>query len=139
MPLVPFDPSEVEGFYEQYYQLQDGNGLAVFRGKRIMDGDGLGSLLSGVFKAVTPSLKSLAKTAVTSLGKRAIGVAGDILRGENAGESALRGLKNVGGDILSGAHDQIDGSEVKNEFKRKRGGGKMRGGKRRRKTIFDGI
>ena len=42
MALLALDPSEVEGFYGHYYQQQEGNGLAVFRGKRIMDGNGLG-------------------------------------------------------------------------------------------------
>ena len=62
MTLVAFDPSEVEGFYEHYYQQQEGNGLAVFRGKRIMDGNGLGSILGGVFRAVAPTLKNFSQS-----------------------------------------------------------------------------
>ena len=142
MTLVAFDPSEVEGFYEHYYQQQEGNGLAVFRGKRIMDGNGLGSILGGVFRAVAPTLKNFAKSAAKSFGNQALSVAGDILRGEDAGQSALRGLKNVGGDILSDAKtslQSVDGEEVRQQMKRKRGNSTKKRGGKRKKTIFDGI
>ena len=70
MALVAFDPSEVEGFYEHYYQQQEGNGLAVFRRKRIMDGNGLGSILGGSFFALLLQLlKNFAKSAAKELRK----------------------------------------------------------------------
>ena len=144
MSLVAFDPNEVEAFYQKYYQLQDGNGLSVFRGKRVMDGDGLGSFLSGAFKAVAPALKGLAKSAIGTLGKTAIGVATDALRGHDAGESASRRFRDAGATILDSAGSALNGiggdgevspAVIRKELKRKTPKKKKRTNKRA-KTIF---
>ena len=145
MSLVAFDPNEVEAFYQNYYQLQDGNGLSVFRGKRVMDGDGLGSLLSGAFEAVAPALKGLAKSAVGTLGKTAIGVAADALRGHDAGESASQSFRSAGASILDSAGSAFDGiggddeappAVIRKELKRKAPRSKKKRSTKRTKTIF---
>ena len=100
MEIEPFDFNETAPFYEEYYKLQEGQGLAVFRGRRHIEGDGLGSMLGGLFKAVAPTLKSVGKAALSSFGKQAVGVAKDVLAGRDFKESALEGLKAAGGDML---------------------------------------
>ena len=126
MALEPFDVNETEGFYDRYYRMQDGDGLAVCKGKRVMDGNGLGSILGGVFRAVAPALKSIAGSAARNLGKQALNVAGDVLRGEELGPSALRGLRAAGSGVLNDA--------ARSTGKRRRAPGGRRS--KRAKTIF---
>jgi hypothetical protein len=91
--IVPYSPLDSAEFYEEYYTRQVGDGLAVFSGRPIMDGDGLGSILGGVLKAVTPTLKNLASSAVKSIGRQALNVVGDVASGKDLKTSALSGLK----------------------------------------------
>lgn len=109
MELEPFDVNETAPFYEEYYKMQDGQGLAVFRGRRHIEGDGIGSMLGGLFKAVAPTLKSVGKSALSSLGKQAMGVAKDVLAGKNFKESALGGLRAAGGEMLDDTVQRIGG------------------------------
>lgn len=135
MGLVPFDPNETEPFYTQYYEYQDGDGLAVFRGKRHTDiqGDGIGSVLGGIFRAVAPTLKKVGKSAAMNLGKQALHVARDVLDGKNFKESAMSGLRSAGGDVLD---DAIGGFGGNKSRKRKApSGGKRHRGKRPRTVI----
>ena len=145
MSLVAFDPNEVEAFNQKSYQLQDGNGLSVFRGKRVMDGDGLGLLLSGAFKAVSPAFKGLAKSAIGTLGKTAIGMGTDALRGQDVGESASRRFRSAGASILDSAGSAFDGiggddeappAVIRKELKRKIPKSKKKRGTKRARTIF---
>ena len=132
MALVPFDINETSGFYDRYYKSQDGDGLAVFKGRRVMDGDGLGSFLGGVFRAVAPTLKTLAGSAVRNIGTQALNVAGDVLNGEDAGQSAVRRLRAAGGGVLSDAVASLSRGQNR---KRSRVAGKRKPSKRAR-TIF---
>ena len=120
MELEPFDFNETAPFYEAYYGAQAGNGLSVFAGKRHIEGDGLGSMLGGLFEAVAPALKSVGKSAITSLGKGAIGVAKDVLAGKDFKESALDGLKEAGEDILDNTLDTLSGKKRKTPARRYR-------------------
>ena len=130
MELQPFDASETAPFYEEYYKMQDGQGLAVFSGRRHIEGDGLGSALGGLFKAVAPTLKSVGRSALSALGKGAIGVAKDVMDGKSFGESALNNLKAAGGDLLDDAADSIS-----RKRKRTGGGGRKKRVKRQRSII----
>lgn len=141
--IVPFNPADTASFYDEYYSQQAGNGLAVFSGRRIMDGDGIGSFLSGVFKASQPLLKNVAKSALKTVGKQALNVVGDVVAGKGLRESALGGLKNAGGEIMGDVFravsrgDESSGARRRaNKRKNKSRGG---GGKRSResKTIFN--
>ena len=125
MELEPFDVNETAPFYEAYYGTQAGDGLSVFAGKRHIEGDGLGSMLGGLFKAVAPALKSVGKSALKSIGRGAIGVAKDVLAGKDFKESALDGLKEAGGEILDSTLDNIPSRKRKapsrrNKSKRQR-------------------
>jgi len=123
----PIDLNSTAGFYEEYYSQQHGNGLAAFRGSKHMDGDGLGSVLGNVFRSVAPKLAQFGKSAIRTVGKHAINLAKDALRGEDVGESAVRNLRAAGGDLL----DDFQLSPPKAK-KRKRSSKKQNGG-----TIFD--
>ena len=120
MELEPFDVSETAPFYEAYYGAQAGDGLSVFAGKRHIEGDGLGSMLGGLFKAVAPALKSVGKSALKSIGRGAIGVAKDVLAGKDFKESALDGLKEAGGEILDSTLDNIPSRKRKAPSRRNR-------------------
>ena len=117
MELEPFDVSKTAPFYEAYYESQAGDGLSVFAGKRHINGDGLGSILGGLFKAVAPTLKSVGKSALKSIGRGAIGVAKDVLAGK---ESALDGLKEAGGKILDSTLDNMAPRKRKASSRRSR-------------------
>jgi phage-related protein len=135
--IVSFNPHDSSDFYEEYYARQVGDGLAVFSGRPIMDGDGLGSFLGGVLKAVSPTLKNIASSAVKSIGKQALNVVGDVASGKNFKTSALNGLKNVGNDVMSDVFQAVNKSSNKN---RKRGNSSRRQGgskKKKQRSIFD--
>ena len=53
----------------------------------------------------------MGKSAITSLGKGAIGVAKDVLAGKDFKESALDGLKEAGEDILDNTLDTLSGKK----------------------------
>ena len=55
----------------------------------------------------------MGKSAITSLGKGAIGVAKDVLAGKDFKESALDGLKEAGEDILDNTLDTLSGKKRK--------------------------
>jgi hypothetical protein len=101
--LVKYHPSDSKSFYEEYYRVQTGSGLGVYRGRRVIKGGGLGSMFSGLLRTVAP----LAKKAAMSLGKRALSsvadIASDTLDGQNIGASIRRRAKAAGEDILSDA------------------------------------
>ena len=119
MEMEPFDFNETAPFYEEYYKLQEGQGLAVFKGRRHIEGDGLGSMLGGLFKAVAPTLKSVGKAALSSLGKQAVGVAKDVLAGRDFKESALEGLKTAGGELLDEGVSALSSGGRKRKSKKK--------------------
>ena len=108
--IVPYNPQDTSEFYETYYAHQVGDGLAVYSGRPIMDGDGLGSFLGGVFKSIAPALKGVASSAVKTVGKQALNVARDVIAGDDFKSSALRGLKNVGGEVMRDVVSTVAGS-----------------------------
>lgn len=114
--IVPFNPIETSDFYEDYYTRQVGDGLAVYSGRSVMDGDGLGSFLGGMMKRVAPALKGLAK----SVGKRAIGVARDALDGKDFKSSAIQGLRNVGGDVLDDVFTAVSSPRKRKRYQNKK-------------------
>jgi hypothetical protein len=83
--------------YLNYYNNQVGTGLAGFQGLRYQKGHGwFGRLFSNV---VLPFMKQV----LPAIGKRAlpsgIGLAQDILDGENVGRSTLKRLKEAGRNV----------------------------------------
>ena len=79
--------------YNQYYNEQVGSGLAGFSGVRYQRGHGFfGRLISGIGSFIKQALPSLGKRALPS----AIGLAQDIVAGENVGTSAKKRLIEAG-------------------------------------------
>ena len=131
-----FDHGQTEQFYEEYYQRQVGDGLSVYSGRTVMDGDGIGSFLGGMLKKMTPALKSVAKT----VGRNALGIVRDVVDGKDLKQSAMRGLRSAGGEVLGDVFDavSVDNSNEPTRPSRKRasrrGGGSR---KKKRGTVFD--
>ena len=131
-----FDHGQTEQFYEEYYQRQVGDGLSVYSGRTVMDGDGIGSFLGGMLKKMTPALKSVAKT----VGRNALGIVRDVVDGKDLKQSAMRGLRSAGGEVLGDVFDavSVDNSNAPTRPSRKRasrrGGGSR---KKKRGTVFD--
>ena len=131
-----FDHGQTEQFYEEYYQRQVGDGLSVYSGRTVMDGDGIGSFLGGMLKKMTPALKSVAKT----VGRNALGIVRDVVDGKDLKQSAMRGLRSAGGEVLGDVFDavSVDNSHAPTRPSRKRasrrGGGSR---KKKRGTVFD--
>lgn len=119
--IVSFNPMDTAKFYDQYYAKQVGDGLSVYSGRTVMDGDGLGSIFSGIARAVAPALKGFAKSAVKSVGRQALNVVEDVASGRNFKDSAMDGLHALGGDVM----DDMVGA-VRGGSKRKRPASKKR-------------
>ena len=129
---APLDLNATAGFYEQYYSHQHGNGLSVFRGRRHMDGDGLGSLFGSVFRAVAPKLATFGRHALKSVGKQALNLAKDALEGEDIGQSAMKRLKATGADILDDMNEVVSQPKRRVKAQRRRPTKRQKGG-----SIFD--
>ncbi len=102
--------------YETYYMQQAGSGLPFYAGARMQRGHGLGSILSGLFRAAIPLIKKTAvpalktvarKTAVggiRALKKKAletgVRLASDAMRGRNMKQAVTSRLKQMGEDLL---------------------------------------
>jgi hypothetical protein len=91
--------------YTQYYVNQAGSGLPGFQGIRYQKGHGFfGRLFSNT---LLPFIKRL----LPALGKRAlpsaIGLAQDIMSGENVGRSTLNRLGDIGKNVADETLDQL--------------------------------
>jgi hypothetical protein len=99
-------------YYADYFKAQRG-GMPVFSGRAVMGGSGIGSVLSGLFRAATPLLKK----GATALGKRALSTGAktfsDVLAGKNVKESLKRRVKETGGDLLSDITNAMQPDAVK--------------------------
>lgn len=114
--------------YLAHYKLQDGGGLNVYSGQRFQRGGSwFGRLIGGVgsfFKSILPSI---GKAALPS----AVGLAEDIISGENVGQSTLNRLKEAG---RSAANETLD--QLKNRLQKGTGIGPMRMNYKRKYTIL---
>ena len=139
--LIPYDDGDSAEFYDEFYRNQVGNGLSVFKGKLVMDGNGKGSIFSGLMRAVTP----LAKSAAKNLGKRLLStgarVVSDVVRGKGVKDSLKRRFKASGTDLLGDVTrallpDSVKGEEPTPRKRRRTVPNMGRRKNRRQKTIF---
>jgi hypothetical protein len=90
--------------YTSYYVNQVGTGIPAFQGIRYQRGHGF---FGRIFSSVVPFLKNL----LPELGKKvlpsAVGLATDIIEGQNVKQSALNRLKQAGTDVAEETIDQI--------------------------------
>lgn len=139
--------------YRNYYVNQVGSGtsgIPIYVGSRHQRGHGLGNILSSLFKSAAPVLKR----GLTSLGKSAlqtgISIAGDVLSGKDAKESAksraVEGIKSLAREAGIISNERRPPRQVEEEPEKVKGPfGKRRGGsgksglakKRRRRTPRD--
>ena len=76
--------------HANYYDQQAGHGLPVFAGASFQRGHGLGSLFGGLVRMAMPLLKTGAKRLGKEALKAGVGVAGDVLSGQNVKTSMKR-------------------------------------------------
>ena len=79
--VVPYDPQSSSLFYRDYYTLQSGNGLSVFKGATVQRGRGIGSFFSKMLRGAMPLLKSGAKTIGKQVIESGANVAKDLING----------------------------------------------------------
>jgi hypothetical protein len=133
MTIVPFDPQDTMAHYDEYYRQQIGGGGAVYAGRTIMDmrGAGIGAFLGTMFKKAAPALLNAAKSVGRTVGKQAVNVARDVINGGDFAESATRGLRAAGGEVLG---DVFDAVTVERPAKRRRAPPLAKKTKRRRRA-----
>ena len=61
--IVPYSPSDSDAFHREYYNMQAGYGMTVFKGKDIMRGSGIGSFIGSIARSALPFLKKGATLA----------------------------------------------------------------------------
>ena len=90
--------------YSNYYNNQAGSGLSGFQGVRYQRGHGFfGRMFSGLGNFVKDLAPGLFKRALPS----AIGLAQDVLAGENVGKSAKKRLIEAGKNVADETIDKI--------------------------------
>lgn len=105
---VPFQSNSRA--YEQYFcGNQYGNGLPVFIGGRLQRGRGLGSILSGLGRAVIPLLKSGGKALLKEGGKAGLQVVGDVLSGQNFKTALKKRARETGSRVFNSALGSLSG------------------------------
>lgn len=105
--LTPYSPFDSKEFYQNYYTDQVGHGLAVYKGKTVMDGSGIGSIFSGLLSKAIPVLKTAGKAVGKRLLASGANIARDALAGENIAQSARKRLKLAGKDLLGAAASSL--------------------------------
>lgn len=145
MALEHYSPESSHEFYRDYYNEQVGSGLQVYGGRKIMPqaGAGIGSIFSGLLRAVAPVAKNIGK----NLGKRALAtgarIAGDVIGGQNFKSAVGRRVRDTGKDLLSdmswASMPDVNKRRavVTASRKRKRTAGSARSGNKRKRNIFD--
>ena len=86
----PFCCEASHALYENYYSKQSGGDLPVFNGARVQRGNGIGSVLGGLFRRALQFLKSGAE----SLGKQELNVAKALIDGKSFKDSTKDRLKD---------------------------------------------
>ena len=115
MPHALYMPVDEKTWYT-FYQ-QKGNG---FDGMPYQRGYGLGSVLGGLFRSVLP----MAKSALKSVGKEAlrtgVGIASDVLSGQDLKTAAETRAKHAGRVLLDKAQEKLEQQQNRQGMKRKR-------------------
>ncbi len=98
---VTYEP-ESEKYWEELFQ--EGHG---FVGIPYQRGSGLGSIFRSIFRFILPTVKSLGKKAVKTVGKQALvtgaKIAADLAEGRNFQESVKKHGRSAASNILSDA------------------------------------
>jgi type IV secretory pathway TrbL component len=134
--------------YEDYFCAQAGHGLPVFVGGRGQSGRGLGSILSGIGRAIIPMVKSAGKSLLRETAHTGLRIASDVLAGQNVKSAVQSRAKEAGQRLVSGALSTLTGNGNINSAPRRprpqshshsRRGYKHLVGKRKRKAVSSDI
>src|SRR6267154_1218975 len=116
--------------YLRYYKNQAGlgqphPGISTFRGPVYQRGNGLGSIFSSLWRAITPLFKnegvrSALRTAGTSALTTGLNVGSDILEGRNFSQSLKRRAGATGADLLNSAAEELRQISGRGRIHRKR-------------------
>lgn len=130
------DPEYFKNYYLHQAQ-QKGGHLPAFRGGAVQRGYGLGSVFRGLYRWAIPHLRSGIKAVGQHALKEDVGVAQDVLNGENLGDSLTkRGKKAIGALTAQNASQPQSGGGRK-PVKRKAPAKRVsRASTKRRKTTF---
>ena len=99
----------MKDIYESYYTQQAGSGLPVFiGGNRYQRGYGLGNILGGLARVVSPLLRQTGKTLLNEGLKTGVDVLGDVISGQKFGSSIKKRGKEAGSRLLTKAIDSVN-------------------------------
>jgi hypothetical protein len=121
--------------YEQYYANQSGSGLPVFYGARMQRGHGIGSILSGLFRAVFPIIKRVAPVIGRKALQTGMQIVGDVASGQSIKESAKTRVMDVIQEGINKIVPTGDGQSGSG-FRRRKKRRQKKTTKRRKPDIF---
>ena len=97
-------PRPTSDFYKTYYvdqAKQKGGNLPSFHGGAVQHGYGLGSILKGLYRWAVPHLTSGLKTVGREAVKEGLGVAQDVMKGQDLKKSTARRVQETGKRLLN--------------------------------------
>lgn len=86
--------------YQEYYLRQSGKGYPVFAGRQHQRGHGLGSIIGNLFKSAVPMLKKGAKAIGKEALRTGLGIASDVVEGQNIKQAAQTRVKGAGRNLV---------------------------------------
>ena len=104
---------------------QRGRGMTYFRGTQHQRGSGIGSLFSGLIRAVMPAAKSALKAVGREAMRTGVAVASDALAGQNVAQSLEHHGRQAAGKLVRKAGRRVVGSK---RAKKKKGHGQIGSG-----------
>lgn len=107
--------------YLRYYAQQAGSGVSnVYRGVEYQRGHGIGSFLGGLFRTVTPLLKTGLKVLGRETLRSGVGLAGDLAFNVPPKVAVRNRVKELTGNLKRKADSKIDDVMRGSGYKRKR-------------------
>ena len=109
--------------YASYYKHQIGGsgGIDVYSGALSQRGHGIGGILGGLLRGITPMFKTLGSSVGKSLLNVGLGTLDDVLSGQRVGQSLKRRSVAAGKGLLNrGAQGLLNKTQPANQKRRKR-------------------
>ena len=119
--MIPYTPDETEDF-KRYFEAQATQTGFGFVGQPYQRGAGLGSIFSGLFRAVAPLAKSALKTVGDTAAKTGLEIASDALQGHDLSEAVQHRTKEAAGHLLEAGKRKLNatGPPAKRRRQRRR-------------------
>jgi hypothetical protein len=107
--------------YLRYYANQAGHGVSnVYRGAEYQRGHGIGSFLGGLFRTVTPLLKSGVKVLGKEALRSGVGLMNDLIYAVPPNDAVKNRVKELTGNLKRRADQKIDSVMEGSGYKRSR-------------------